>query len=226
MPTRPVTWELDIPPASLLQSASKTPVANEVPGIQKLRSSLMGSRFEMLKVSTFATCLLAFLGLAIHGSHLASSDNQFAANAAFTIETLATNVSRATVSVRGKSEALASAMVDKIRSLAGHASPATSMRWAPPTITKSKPTADKHPGRVMSSHRQPRAASATHLNTASLHQALATTEAPETAAPFKILLTPDSMAAGIMGLLLYVLFAVVLIRKRGGLRAFGDRPAI
>ena len=65
-----------------------------------------------------------------------------------------------------------------------------------------------------------------HLNTASLHQPIDTAEVSETAAPFKILLTPDSMAAGIMGLLLYVLFAVVLIRKRGGLHAFGDRKVI
>jgi len=36
----------------------------------------------------------------------------------------------------------------------------------------------------------------------------------------KNLVTPDSLAAGVVGLLFYSLFAVVLVRKKGGLRAF------
>ena len=121
MPTRPVTWDLDVPPVNLLAPAKKTPPASEVPSLDKLRASLMGTRFELLKISTFAAFLLAFVGVAIHGSHLANPDNQFAANTGAAIKGMAKAVSNRTASLRGKTEALALAAAQKAQAAVDHA---------------------------------------------------------------------------------------------------------
>jgi hypothetical protein len=226
MPTRPVTWELDVPPASLLQAAIKTSVPAEVPSIKQLRSSLMSSRFEMLKVSTFAACLLAFLGLAIHGSHLANVDNQFAANAESTLEPLANGLFSQAAALRSKTEALAAASLHDLRNFAAHASASNAENGLSSTIIKSKTPPDQQIKRAPLIPHLTRVAPAARTGGALSQRHLENAEAPETPATLKSLFTPDRMAAGIMGLVFYVLFAVVLIRKRGGLRAFADRQAI
>ncbi len=226
MPTRPVTWELDIPPASLLQPRKKTPVAAEVPSIKQLRRSLMASRFETLKVSTFAACLLAFLGLAIHGSQLANTDNQFAANAESALDPLANGLFSQAAALRSKTEVLAAAGLRDLRNFAAPASASNAKSGLFSTIIKSKTTANKQSKPAPLIQHQTRVAPATRTVAASLQQRLENAEAPETPATLKSLLTPDRMAAGIMGLVFYVLFAVVVIRKRGGLRAFSHRQAI
>src|SRR5271166_1898075 len=120
MAARPVTWDLDIPSASLLDSARKTRPAVEVPSIKKLRTSLMGTRFELLKISTFATFLLTLVAIAIHGSRLSNPDDQFAANTGAAIEALASTVSNQTASLRGETEALALAATQKARAVMDH----------------------------------------------------------------------------------------------------------
>jgi hypothetical protein len=121
MPTRPVTWDLDIPPASLLEPVKKTPPVGDVPSLDKLRTSLMGTRFELLKISTFAAFLLAFVGVSIHGSNLTNPDNQFAANTGAAIKGLAKAVANQTASLRGKTEVLALAAAQKAEAVVGHA---------------------------------------------------------------------------------------------------------
>jgi hypothetical protein len=160
---------------------------------------------------------LAFLGLAIHGSHLRSSDNQFAGNAESTLQGLVIAVSHQAAAMRGKIEASALAMVHHDRNIAGHLS--ASAQTISSAVKRVQPHAhtEKHP---------PRAARPSRIDTASVPQPSAEARVPEAVPTFKSLLAPDSLAAGIIGLLLYMLFAVVLIRKRGGLRAFGDHQAI
>jgi len=77
----------------------------------------MGSRFELLKVSTFAAFLLAFVGVAIDGSHLANSDNQFVANTGAAIGDLSGAVSRQTTSLHREAEALALAATHKVHAM-------------------------------------------------------------------------------------------------------------
>jgi hypothetical protein len=121
MPTRPVTWDLDIPPASLLESPKKTAPVGEVPSLNELRASLLGTRFEVLKISTFAAFLMAFVGVAIHGSHLTSPDNQFAANTGAAAKGLAKVVYDHAAAWRGKTEALALGAAHEASTAAGHA---------------------------------------------------------------------------------------------------------
>ena len=127
--------------------------------------------------------------------------------------------------MRGKIEASALAMIHHDRNIAGHGS-ATSARWIPADgRRKLKAIADQQ-ANTESGASQPRAAPAFRIDTASVPQPSAEARVPEAVPTFKSLLAPDTLAAGIIGLLLYMLFAVVLIRKRGGLRAFGDHQAI
>jgi hypothetical protein len=107
MATRPVTWDLDIPPKNLLDPPKVSPPPGEVPSIDKLRASLMGTRFELVKISTFAAFLLSFVAVAVHGSHLTNPDNPFAANTSAALKGLATTFSTRTASLRGKTEQLA-----------------------------------------------------------------------------------------------------------------------
>jgi hypothetical protein len=142
MPTRPVTWELDVPPDTLLEPAKKTPPASsaEIPSIDALRSSLTGTRFELLKVSTFAAFLLAFVGVAVHGSQIANPDNQFVANTGAALKGLISAVSNATVataaSLRAKSENLALAARSAIQPLSESSKDATPA--APVTVTDAR----------------------------------------------------------------------------------------
>ncbi len=94
MPTRPVSWDLDVPPATLLDPVSKTPSVSEAPTLAKLRASLIGTRFEVVKIATFAVFLLALVALAVHGSHLANPENQFVANSIAVARGLKVNISR------------------------------------------------------------------------------------------------------------------------------------
>jgi hypothetical protein len=181
----------------------------------------------MLKVSTFAACLLGLLALAIDGAHLATLDNQFTANAESSFKGLARNISLQTGAIRARLRASAPAIVHKTRNIAGHGSAVTSVRWIPATVAKLKAIADQQAKPFERfQHHQPRVAPAFRTNAASLQKRLDKTEVAEFPPKFKSFLAPDNIAAGITGLVLYVLFAYVLIRKRGGLRAFGDRPAL
>lgn len=114
MPTRPVTWDLDIPPESLLAQTKPPPPIGEVPSLKKLRSALMGTRFELLKISAFAAFLLGFVGVAIHGSHLNNPDNQFVANTGAAFRGFSAAISDRAIAVRDKTEALALAMAHKV----------------------------------------------------------------------------------------------------------------
>jgi len=114
MPTRPVTWDLDIPPESLLAQTKPPPPIGEVPSLKKLRNSLMGTRFELLKISAFAAFLLGFVGVSIHGSHLNNPDNQFVANTGAAFRGLTTAVSDGAIAMRDKTETMALAMAHKV----------------------------------------------------------------------------------------------------------------
>src|SRR5271170_5622366 len=106
MPTRPVSWDLDIPPASLLAPEKKPAPTEEMPSLDKLRDSLTGYRFELLKISVFAAFLLAIVGIVIHGSHIASPDNQFATDTVAAMASLGRTISSQASSMRAKSDHL------------------------------------------------------------------------------------------------------------------------
>ena len=306
MPTRPVTWDLDIPPASLLEPAKNTPPASEVPSLAKLRASLMGTRFELLKISTFAAFLLAFVGVAIHGSHLANPDNQFAANAGSAIEGLLKAVSNQTASLCGKTEAVALAAAHKPQAVVGHARATTSTPSSLVMIAQADVPAVTQATHMARVHHKAHAVKPAQFDTVSLpsrhghrgrHQhapvVVAAAEAPARAPDpewsgnlpdlpnfvtaesskaghrildalsglphlrskgasvmdslgshfdvtnpdsvavrdhpssiFENLFTPDSLVAGIAALLLYMIFVVVLVRIKGGLRAIGGSHAV
>jgi hypothetical protein len=114
MPTRPVTWDLDIPPESLLQQPKQPPPIGDVPSLKKLRNSLMGTRFELLKISTFAAFLLGFVGVSIHGSHLNNPDNEFVANASAAFRGVTTAMTDRVAGLRDRTAAVALAMVHKV----------------------------------------------------------------------------------------------------------------
>jgi hypothetical protein len=114
MPTRPVTWDLDIPPESLLEPPKQSPPIGDVPSLKKLRNSLMGTRFELLKISTFAAFLLGFVGVSIHGSHLNNPDNAFVANTGAAFRGVATAMTDRAEGLRDRTEAVALAMVHKV----------------------------------------------------------------------------------------------------------------
>jgi len=122
MPTRPVTWELDVPPEDLLDPV-KQPPPGDPPNIDKLRALLMGTRFELLKISTFAAFLLSFVAIAVHGSHLNNPDNPFVANTGAAFKDLAGEVSNQTVMLGGKTEAIALAATHKAEVALGQRRP-------------------------------------------------------------------------------------------------------
>jgi hypothetical protein len=138
MPTRPVTWTLDVPPDTLLEPAKKAASrTTDIPSLDALRASLTGTRFELLKVSTFAAFLLAFVGIAIHGSQIANPDNQFAADANAALKGLVSAVSNATgatgASLRAKTENLrlaANASIEHLKASSKDAAPAPSVTVA------------------------------------------------------------------------------------------------
>jgi len=307
VPTRPVTWDLDIPPASPLESVKKTPPAREVPSIAKLRISLTGTRFELLKISTFAAFLLAFVGVAIHGSHLANPDNQFAANSAAAIKALAGSVSNQSTSLFGETEALALGATQKAWGFVDY--DAETLGTAPASSRQTTAAADAAATRVARVHHK--AMKPVEFETASLrlhpglggrhrHSPVAVTGVkmhvvagdrqrsgnplevlefvaaegwnagyrflnlmqsgiglsglshlpskgkgamnslrnrfdvtnPDSAAllnpssMFESLVSADNLAAGIAALLFYMIFVVVLVRAKGGLRAFAMSHAV
>jgi hypothetical protein len=220
MPTRPVTWELDVPPASLLGPAGKKPPAREVPSLHKLRKSLVGARFEVVKVSAFAIFLLAFVGIAIHQSRLATADNQYGANAGAAIKDLAMTISRQTVSMRARTETFAVAAKRRIHAMVERAPSLPSLPSSRAAVRPAAAPAVKQAAQVVRIPPQVHFAQSVHLDTAKPQSHLTRAALRDVPLMLKNLVTPDSLAAGVVGLLFYSLFAVVLVRKKGGLRAF------
>jgi hypothetical protein len=300
MATRPVTWELDVPPENLLDPIKQTPPPGDPPNIDKLRALLMGTRFELLKISTFAAFLLSFVAIAVHGSHLNNPDNPFVANTNAAFKDLAGAVSTRTVLLGGKTEALALAATHKAEVALGHGASAN----APVRIAQADTSIRiKHPAVV--AHHQAHAAQAAEVQTAALdaqqvhqvHHARRHHEAVEVASAdasnpqwsgslldlpnfvtaegnkagqvllnaveggtvaksksathkaeraitthrhaatmrastksewssyFDGLMAPDSMIAAMAALLLYLIFVVILVQMKGGLRALTDSQA-
>jgi hypothetical protein len=290
MPTRPVTWELDVPPASLLKSAKKSTSAKEVPSLDELRASLLGTRFEILKISTFAAFLIALVALAIHGSQLASADNQFAANTAAAARGLLSELSSRAASLRGRTAALAVTATHKAGALAvqgvassiaiSHSSPAEANEPAKPAMPAMT--------RIARARRQTRAA--TEMTSLPRHHSVGTigrvpvapkggdtsgatdfVAADVRAAGQRVLgvmqggielsglgnfrstsegafssfgshfditnpnsvsirnpssllttlVSPESLFAAMAALMIYMVFVVILVRVRGGLRSYG-----
>jgi hypothetical protein len=219
-----VTWQLDIPPANLLHPVKKDAAASEVPSLRELRKTLMRTRFETLKVSTFAVFLVAIVALAIHGSHIVSSENQFGANAEVAFQTLATTASTRTASVRGQTEAFALAIVHGTkpvqRPVTAGIAPAQSRLTHPKADTRAAQRIAQHVRISPELGSKPIARGTTspvaQPPTSRLHDA---------ASMLKSFLTPDAITAAIVSLLLYILFVVILIRRNGGLRAFSRRQA-
>jgi len=298
MPTRPVTWDLDIPPASLLEPAKKAPPAGDVPSLDKLRTSLMGTRFELLKISTFAAFLLGFVGVAIHGSHLANPDDQFAANTGAAISSLAKAVSNQTAMLRGRTEAIALAATRKARAVMGHASGSSapvmmakadlhakhSLGHHKVNATASAPvqvaSLESHHGHHKRHHQEPVVMAAAEMqadpqwsgnlldlpdfvtaessvaghkllnamqggietsgsnlrnqgqnaaHSIGRHFDVTNPDALAFHSPTSILadlISPDSLMAGMAALLLYMIFVVVLVQIKGGIRSLGSSHAV
>jgi hypothetical protein len=139
---------------------------------------LTRTRFEAVKVSTFAVFLLSIVALAVYRSHILSSENQFGANAAAALQTLAKTVSNQTAPIRGKTDAIARSIKHNVGVF-------------------------KRPIR-------------TDVARASVRFSFSS---------LRNFISPDAVAAGIAGLLIYCLFAILLIRRSGGLRAFQPGPS-
>jgi len=258
----------------------------------------MGTRFELLKISTFAAFLLGFVGVAIHGSHIASPDDQFAANTGAAFSGLAKAVSVHTASLRGEAEAIALAATQKVRAVVQHATGTS----APVMMAK----ADLHAKHSLAHHKTDATASAP-IQTASLeshhsrhghhhHEPVVMAAAEMQADPqwsgnlldlpdfvtaessvaghkilnvmqggieasgtslrnqgqnaahsigshfdvtnpdalafhsptsiLEDLISPDSLMAGMAALLLYMIFVVVLVQIKGGIRSLGGSHAV
>ena len=284
MPTRPVTWDLDVPPEDLLEQVKPPPLPGDPPNIDKLRALLTGTRFELLKISTFAVFLLSFVAIAVHGSHLNNPDNPFVANTDAAFKDLAGTVSHQTVALGDKTAALALTATHRAEAALGH--PAL---LNPPTETAQADTSahDKsgamphhhaHPVRAEQvqvaalvarpvhharKHENPvevasgeasnsqwsgsllglsnfvtaegnkarglidaveqgeaKPASKAHATAMShKHAASASTRAAHQSSLLDQFLAPDSMLAAMAALLLYLLFVVILVQMKGGLRA-------
>jgi hypothetical protein len=94
MPTRPVTWDSDIPPDVRPEGApADASLARETPCLADLRGSLIGTRFEFLKIATFAAFLCALAIFAVQGTDVANPDNQFAATTGVALSGLVDTVS-------------------------------------------------------------------------------------------------------------------------------------
>jgi len=289
MPTRPVTWDLDIPPESLLEPAKHSPPIGDVPSLRKLRSSLMGTRFELLKISTFAAFLLGFVGVSIHGSHLSNPDNQFVANTGAAFRGFTTAVSARTAALRDKTETLALVMAHKIAGDSAGASGvmiakadlthrharhrAAAEQSAPVEVASLEPQHRSHrahhhhaPVEIasaeMSSNAQwsgnlidlpdfvtAKSSEAGHKLVDVVQGGIELGSAPQlrskgerAASAFgshfdvtnpqsltlrdpssflEGLISPDSLVAAMAALLLYMIFVVVLVQVRGGLRSLG-----
>jgi len=293
MPTRPVTWDLDIPPESLLEPAKQSPPIGDVPSLKKLRNSLMGTRFELLKISTFAAFLLGFVGVSIHGSHLSNPDNQFVANTGAAFRGFSTAVFDRTAALRDRTESLALAMAHKAT---GHNAGASAVMLAKADLAYThahhKAAAEQstpvevaslepqhrihrphhHHGSVeiasaeMSSNAQwsgnlidlpnfvtAKSSEAGHklvdvvqggielssvpqLRSKGQHAAEALGSHFDVTNPssltmrdpgsiFEGLVSSDSLVAAMAALLLYMIFVVVLVQIRGGLRSFSGNQA-
>jgi hypothetical protein len=226
MPTRPVTWELDVPPSGLLKRAAKAPSVAEIPSLHQLRSSLMGTRLEFLKISMFAVFLLVSVGVAIHGSHLANSNNQFAANADVAMRSLAEAVSRQAASVRGKIEALAPGTMRNATSAVGsHAVRISDQTTSATTIASVGAPVVKRPRHLSPIIKKERGANPVRIDSP-LPERVERGELRNTSSMFRSFVSPDRLAAGILALLFYILFVCVLLRKKGGLRAFSGSHAV
>lgn len=187
------------------------------PSLGELRKSLLGSRSQRLKAWVAVGALIALIGMTIQRSHLASSTNLASGG-----EVVSTAVAKAltarTDSLRMSAEALLISTEKHFRAGLGIATP-------PPDALRHTPTVNAESHRV---HRT--------VNSARGHKKLASADVLSSAmqtprsvgassfrgamATLRSFITADSIAAGIIGLLLYVLFATLLIRKKGGLRAF------
>jgi hypothetical protein len=298
MPTRPVTWDLDIPPESLLESPRPAPPPRDVPSIDRLRASLMGTRFEFLKISAFAAFLLGFVGVAVHGSQLNNPDNPLVANTSAAFKGLAATVSNQTVSIRGETATLALAATRRAEAaLARTTAPTAHVLAAQTARADQLKNSAAHRGIEGTSAAEVAALGAQHLRRAHHHPAPVEVAAAETSsdsqwsgslldlpnfvsaegskAGHRILqvmqggaqsnaiaqtrgkrahakslavrhheaanpdsltardstsfvagmLAPDRMVAAMAALLLYLIFVVVLVQIKGGLRAFGDNHA-
>jgi hypothetical protein len=124
MPTRPVTWELDVPPGAPMADRKAQSAAKEIPSIADLRGSLVGGRFELLKIGAFAAFLFGFVAIAVHGSHVTSADNQFAAATGAAINGLAGTISNESgalaATMHGKTAALASSAMQSATAAVDH----------------------------------------------------------------------------------------------------------
>jgi hypothetical protein len=162
MPTRPVTWDLDVPPENLLEPIRHTPPPGDPPNIDKLRALLMGTRFELLKISTFSVFLLSFVAIAVHGSHLTNPDNPFVANSNAALKDLAGEVSTQSVLLGGKTEALALAATHKAEVALGQGAPAK----APVRVAQAEPAIHARHAAAAPRHAHP--AQAAEVRTAAI----------------------------------------------------------
>jgi hypothetical protein len=297
MATRPVTWELDVPPENLLDPIKQTPPPGDPPNIDKLRALLMGTRFELLKISTFAAFLLSFVAIAVHGSHLNNPDNQFVATTNAAFKDLAGAVSNKTVLLGGKTEAFALAATHKAEVALGHRASTGAPEKTPMMVAQANTsirvkqaavvhhqvhaeevqTAALAPSQSHHARRHHEAievasadasnpqwsgslldlpnfvtaegnkagqvllnavergadakpASAMHKREHGIttHRHAATmraSTASEWSSYFDGLMAPDSMIAAMAALLLYLIFVVILVQMKGGLRALTDSQA-
>ncbi len=222
MATRPVTWELDVRPASLFGPPKKIGPVSEVPSLATLRASLTGTRFEFLKVSAFAACLVALIALALHGSRLANSDSQFAANAEAAARGLANSVYKRVASLRDATGALVDAASHPRPASMGHADALA----APARISTAQVSTAAHLNSVSRPHRKARAGRIAQPMVAPLQPRADAASLRFPASIFLSLVSPDALIAAIAALLLYTIFVVVFVRINGGMRALRGSHAV
>ncbi|HVN28909.1 MAG TPA: hypothetical protein VMT64_10510 [Candidatus Binataceae bacterium] len=294
MPTRPVTWDLDVPPENLLEPAKQAPPPGDPPNIDKFRALLTGTRFELVKIATFAAFLFSFVAIAVHGSHLTNPDNPFVADTNAAFKDLASEVSKQTHAIGEGTEALALAASHQAEVAIGRVdSPGAPVtvaasgvpvhgkqaarsessthpaqarvamldanpvhpahhghhsvevasdqvshpRWSgslldlPNLISTEGNRAGRklldamtgkfEPDTVAAAHRGKRVAPQVHKHM-TVKQTSPSQQSPSF---FQGLIAPDSLLAAMAALVLYLIFVVILVQIRGGLRAFADNQA-
>lgn len=149
MPTRPVTWDIEAPPDQRAQNAAGNG-ENEpkAPALADLRGSLIGTRFELLKIATFAAFLCAVTLFAIQGTDVANPNNQFTATTSVALGGLVDTVSGTAKTVLYSASVEGRQALAKVASLGNTPTANAAVQVALPTHGTHHLKGAKHPSHV------------------------------------------------------------------------------